>query len=199
MNIAILLQAAEYLERRDRESEHGYASTLPMAEDFTRRRSKSRKSQGNRSTHNELEKNRRANLRHCLERLKEMVPVGPDSNRHTTLGLLTKAKLFIKALEDKERKQRAAKEQLCREQRHLRRKLDTLSDGQYRVNMQRSFSECSTSTNSTSSASSESDEVDIMGYGSSPSDVDIDDRSSTSSESSGCTLGTQHLTLLENL
>ena len=48
------------------------------------------------------------------------------------------------------------------------------------------------------------DEVDIMGYGSSPSDadVDIDDQSSVvsgaSSDSSGCTLGTQHLTL-ENL
>jgi hypothetical protein len=39
---------------------------------------------------------RRAHLRNCLEKLKEMVPLGPESSRHTTLGLLTKAKAFIK-------------------------------------------------------------------------------------------------------
>lgn len=39
---------------------------------------------------------RRAHLRYCLEKLKEMVPLGPESNRHTTLGLLTRAKVFIK-------------------------------------------------------------------------------------------------------
>ena len=49
-----------------------------------------------RSTHNELEKNRRAHLRHCLEKLKDIVPVGADSSRHTTLGLLNKAKHFIR-------------------------------------------------------------------------------------------------------
>lgn len=39
---------------------------------------------------------RRAHLRSCLERLKEIVPLGSDTSRHTTLGLLTKAKRFIK-------------------------------------------------------------------------------------------------------
>lgn len=39
---------------------------------------------------------RRAHLRHCLERLKDIVPVGSESSRHTTLGLLTKAKAFIR-------------------------------------------------------------------------------------------------------
>ena len=39
---------------------------------------------------------RRAHLRYCLERLKEIVPLGPDCSRHTTLGLLTKARAFIK-------------------------------------------------------------------------------------------------------
>lgn len=53
-----------------------------------------------RSTHNELEKNRRAHLRHCLEKLKDIVPVGADSSRHTTLGLLNKAKHFIKVMND---------------------------------------------------------------------------------------------------
>lgn len=39
---------------------------------------------------------RRAHLRICLEKLKGMVPLGSEASRHTTLGLLTKAKRFIK-------------------------------------------------------------------------------------------------------
>ncbi|XP_021780599.1 max dimerization protein 1 isoform X3 [Papio anubis] len=39
---------------------------------------------------------RRAHLRLCLEKLKGLVPLGPESSRHTTLSLLTKAKLHIK-------------------------------------------------------------------------------------------------------
>ena len=39
---------------------------------------------------------RRAQLRTCLEKLKDLVPLGPESARHTTLGLLTRAKHFIK-------------------------------------------------------------------------------------------------------
>ncbi|CAL4063074.1 unnamed protein product, partial [Meganyctiphanes norvegica] len=107
MSLAVLLQAAEYIERKEREMEHGYASTLPMPDHFSyskiskRQRSKS-KLQNNRTTHNELEKNRRAHLRTCLEKLKEMVPLGPDGSRHTTLGLLTRAKHFIKQLTGKE-------------------------------------------------------------------------------------------------
>uniref|UniRef100_A0AAQ4QJZ9 BHLH domain-containing protein n=1 Tax=Gasterosteus aculeatus aculeatus TaxID=481459 RepID=A0AAQ4QJZ9_GASAC len=38
----------------------------------------------------------RAHLRLCLERLKALIPLGPDCNRHTTLGLLNKAKAHIK-------------------------------------------------------------------------------------------------------
>ncbi|ELT93617.1 hypothetical protein CAPTEDRAFT_227074 [Capitella teleta] len=185
MNISILIEAAEYLERRDREAEHGYASTLPMPEDYHRRKSKSRKTLGSsRSTHNELEKNRRAHLRHCLERLKGIVPVGRESSRHTTLGLLTKAKTFIKILEDKERKQDVQRDSLAREHRHLKRKLEGLltTEGQYRVRVERSFSECSNCTLSTLSNSSQDDDVDILGYGSSGSDTD-DLRSLQSSSS----------------
>ncbi|XP_052773519.1 max dimerization protein 1-like [Mya arenaria] len=156
-NITQLIQAAEYLDRREREAEHGYASTLPMPDDFSlKKRSKSKKTQGNRSTHNELEKNRRANLRYCLEKLKDIVPLGPDSSRHTTLGLLMKAKSFIKNLEEKDRKTASTREQLRREQRFLQRRLDQLMEGQYRVRQERSISECSTATNSTSSSTSES-------------------------------------------
>lgn len=39
---------------------------------------------------------RRAHLRLCLEKLKGLVPLGPEAGRHTTLSLLTKAKLHIK-------------------------------------------------------------------------------------------------------
>ncbi|KAL5021323.1 hypothetical protein ScPMuIL_000478 [Solemya velum] len=177
--IAQLLQAAEYLDRKDREAEHGYASTMPMPDELSKKRSKAKKNQGNRSTHNELEKNRRAHLRHCLEKLKDMVPVGSESSRHTTLGLLTKAKGFIKILEDRERKNNVVADQLKREQRYLTRRLETLTEGHYRVRQERSISECSTSTNSTTSSTSESDEVDILGYGSSHSD--LDDQSSIDS------------------
>lgn len=50
----------------------------------------------NRSSHNELEKHRRARLRLYLEQLKQLVPLGPDSTRHTTLSLLKRAKTHIK-------------------------------------------------------------------------------------------------------
>lgn len=202
MSIAQLLQAAEFIERREREAEHGYATTLPMPEDLKRRVKNNKKSQGNRSTHNELEKNRRAHLRNCLEKLKEVVPIGPEATRHTTLGLLTKAKGFIKALEEKERKITVHKEQVLREQRHLRRRLELLTKGQWRrrQDSERSISECSTSTsistNSSHSESGESDEVDILGYNSSHSDTD-DHSSINSGSDGGCTVNTRHLSLVE--
>ncbi|XP_031727276.1 max dimerization protein 4 isoform X1 [Anarrhichthys ocellatus] len=99
-SLLILLEAAEYLERRDREAEHGYASVLPYSSDFSSKKTKaspiSRKSQNNRSSHNELEKHRRAKLRLYLEQLKKLVPLGPDSTRHTTLSLLKRARMHIK-------------------------------------------------------------------------------------------------------
>uniref|UniRef100_A0A0N4UTZ1 BHLH domain-containing protein n=1 Tax=Enterobius vermicularis TaxID=51028 RepID=A0A0N4UTZ1_ENTVE len=45
--------------------------------------------------HNELEKTRRANLRGYLDKLKDIVPMGADSTRNTTLLLLTRAKDYI--------------------------------------------------------------------------------------------------------
>jgi len=209
MSIAALLQAAEYLERREREVEHGYASSLPgpyldLDESYTQRsnlttlangldspnynsrrltKSNNRKPQGNRSTHNELEKNRRAHLRNCLEKLKDIVPVGGDSSRHTTLGLLNKAKHFIKALEEKEKKASAHRENLLREQRYLRRRLELLSTQVDAIHKRRSVSECSTSTVSSSHSShSESDEheVDVIGYGGASDDDHSSIRSGTS-------------------
>ncbi|NP_001090200.1 max dimerization protein 1 [Xenopus laevis] len=127
VNIQMLLEAAEYLERREREAEHGYASMLPYnskERDGLKRKSKSKKSSSSRSTHNEMEKNRRAHLRLCLEKLKMLVPLGPESNRHTTLSLLMRAKLHIKKLEDCDKRSVHQIEQLQREQRHLTRQLE---------------------------------------------------------------------------
>ncbi|XP_063622004.1 max dimerization protein 1-like isoform X1 [Cydia splendana] len=189
MSIAALIQAAEYLERRDRvffvaEAEHGYALNLPAYEETRSggRRPKTKKSQGSRTTHNELEKNRRAHLRSCLEKLKDMVPLGPESSRHTTLGLLTKAKRFIKSLEEREKRHASHREQLAREQRYLRRRL-----AQLRASPSARLSESLTHTRADSCSSlesssgvstaerspssvSESDEVDVIGYTSNQSD-----------------------------
>jgi len=216
MSIAALLQAAEYLERREREAEHGYASTLPMPQDTdasstgnggggggggggcsggqSSSRGKVKKTQGNRSTHNELEKNRRAQLRTCLEKLKDLVPLGPESARHTTLGLLTRAKHFIKTLEERDRRHVQHKDQLNREQRFLRRKMEQLSQ-QFDIQQQikrraNSLSECSSSTTTSSvSSTSETDEVDVIGYGSHGSDLDDQLSVQSASSDSGIGLG----------
>merc|ERR1711913_38980 len=178
MSIATLLQAAEYLDRREREAEHGYATTLPSpggeelqrdttTKNSTRLNKNTKKPQGSRSTHNELEKNRRAHLRSCLENLKDLVPVGADSSRHTTLGLLNKAKHFIKNLEERDKKSLSAKELLYREQRYLRRRLELLGEEVgVDIHKRRSISESSSSSlSSIQSSNSESDEVDQLSYG----------------------------------
>ncbi|XP_068911093.1 max-interacting protein 1-like isoform X5 [Tenebrio molitor] len=148
----------------------------------------------------------RAHLRNCLEILKEIVPLGPEASRHTTLGLLTKAKRFIKNLEDKERKHSTHKEQLNREHRFLRRRLEQLSQS-YALSKRRSLSECSSSTvssnHSTASLSSapspisESDEVDVIGYTSTQSDTDDHSSVQSASSDSGVTMSTSRLTLSE--
>ncbi|CAH1114480.1 unnamed protein product [Psylliodes chrysocephalus] len=60
-SIETLLEAAEYIARREREAEHGYASTLRFPDELrsVSKRPKTKKSQGNRTSHNELEKNSR--------------------------------------------------------------------------------------------------------------------------------------------
>lgn len=161
--VQMLIEAAEYLERREREAEHGYASMLPYSNgkerDSLKRKNKSKKSSNSRSTHNEMEKNRRAHLRLCLERLKSLVPLGPDSSRHTTLSLLMKAKEHIKRLEESERRAQHSIEQLQREQRHLQRRLEQL--GVERVRM-----DSTGSTLSSEKSDSDQEELDV--------DVDVD-------------------------
>uniref|UniRef100_UPI00398E48B1 max-interacting protein 1 isoform X1 n=1 Tax=Pristiophorus japonicus TaxID=55135 RepID=UPI00398E48B1 len=130
-SVQILLEAASHLERTETENEkaeHGYASTLPCTVEATRKKMKTKKNSSNRSTHNELEKNRRAHLRLCLERLKELIPLGSECTRHTTLGLLNKAKAHIKKLEELDRKSLYQIEHLEREHRFLKRRLEQLQD-----------------------------------------------------------------------
>ncbi|XP_028657469.1 max dimerization protein 4 [Erpetoichthys calabaricus] len=167
-SLLMLIEAAEYLERRDREAEHGYASVLPYNSDFSRKKTKasaiSRKTQNNRSSHNELEKHRRAKLRLYLEQLKQLVPLGPDSTRHTTLSLLKRAKMHIKKLEEQDRKNLNMKEQLQREHRYLKRRLEQLSvQGLERIRTD--------SMGSTISTDSEQ-EVDIEGMEFTPGEMD---------------------------
>uniref|UniRef100_UPI003AAEEEB4 max dimerization protein 1 isoform X3 n=1 Tax=Centroberyx gerrardi TaxID=166262 RepID=UPI003AAEEEB4 len=149
--VQMLIEAAEYLDRREREAEHGYASMLPFTSskerDSLKRKSKSKKNTSS----------RRAHLRLCLERLKSLVPLGPDANRHTTLSLLMKAKDHIKKLEESDRRSQHTVEQLQREQRHLRRRLEQLGVERTRMD----------STGSTvSSDKSDSDQEDL--------DVDVE-------------------------
>ncbi|PNI18086.1 MXD3 isoform 9 [Pan troglodytes] len=102
-NIQVLLQAAEFLERREREAEHGYASLCPHRSPGPTHRRKKRPPQApgaqdsGRSVHNELEKRRRAQLKRCLERLKQQMPLGADCARYTTLSLLRRARMHIQA------------------------------------------------------------------------------------------------------
>ncbi|KFP67367.1 Max dimerization protein 1, partial [Cariama cristata] len=130
-----------------------------------------------RSTHNEMEKNRRAHLRLCLEKLKGLVPLGPEASRHTTLSLLRKAKLHIKKLEDYDRKAVHQIDQLQREQRHLKRQLEKL--GIERIRMD--------SIGSTvSSERSDSDrDVDVESTDDLPADLDWSSSSPSDSDERG--------------
>ncbi|XP_059681347.1 max dimerization protein 3 [Gavia stellata] len=132
-SIQVLLQAAEFLERRERgaagpryppglaEAEHGYASLCPA---------RSRRAVGSglsrRSVHNALEKHRRAQLRCCLDRLKQQVPVGAGPARPTTLSLLHRARLHIQRLEEQELRAQRAKDRLRNRQQSLRQRLERL-------------------------------------------------------------------------
>ncbi|KAF6131596.1 MAX dimerization protein 4 [Phyllostomus discolor] len=158
-SLLILLEAAEYLERRDREAEHGYASVLPFDGDFARKKTKTA------GLVRKAPNNRRAKLRLYLEQLKQLVPLGPDSTRHTTLSLLKRAKTHIKKLEEQDRRALSIKEQLQREHRFLKRRLEQLSvQSLERVR-----------TDSTGSAVSTDDseqEVDVEGMEFGPGELD---------------------------
>jgi len=185
MSIDTLLAAAEYLERCERETEHGYASSIIPASNYTSiqstKKSKVKKKHENRTIHNELEKHRRAQLKNRLDKLKELVPLSPQSNRHTTLGLLNKAKNYIETLETSERKKMDIKSQLNREKRFLIRKLNQLKEQyQYDSHRLRSISESSSGFSSIST--SPTYEGDETGYITSSTASDVEDQNSVQSD-----------------
>ncbi|XP_061690512.1 max dimerization protein 3 [Syngnathoides biaculeatus] len=161
-NIQVLLRAAEFLERREREAEHGYASLLPPSPTLSDKRSKQKSKKlsagGNRSVHNELEKNRRAQLRQCLEQLKKQVPLASDSMRNTTLNLLRRAQLHIKKLQEQDERAEQLKGRLRGEQRELQVRLDQLQRGAERM---RNDSLGSTMSSERSDSDREDVEVDV--------------------------------------
>ncbi|XP_055502947.1 max-interacting protein 1 isoform X1 [Leucoraja erinacea] len=118
-NVQVILEAASHIERTEQatdKAEHGYASSLPCDVEATRRKMKTKKNSSN----------SRAHLRLCLEQLKELIPLGSECTRHTTLGLLNKAKAHIKKLEELDRKSLYQIEHLEREHRFLKRRLEQL-------------------------------------------------------------------------
>ncbi|XP_045654413.1 max dimerization protein 3 isoform X2 [Ursus americanus] len=121
-NIQVLLQAAEFLERREREAEHGYASLCPLRSPgpVYRRRKRSPQASG------APDSGRRAQLKRCLEQLKQQMPLGADCARYTTLSLLRWARMHIQKLEEQEQQARRLKEKLRSEQQSLRRQLERL-------------------------------------------------------------------------
>ncbi|XP_018418774.1 PREDICTED: max dimerization protein 4 [Nanorana parkeri] len=126
---------------------------------------------------------KRAKLRLYLEQLKQLVPLGPESNRHTTLSLLKRAKMHIKKLEEQDRKALNIKEQLQREHRYLKRRLEQLS----LHGMERMRTDSMGSIISTDSEQ----EVDIEGMEFTPGEMDsigstsdVDDHYSLQSSSS---------------
>ncbi|KAG8000178.1 Max-interacting protein 1 [Nibea albiflora] len=123
-NVQVLLDAANYIENIEKNSgkcEHGYASSYPATQTAHQQKQRKFKNRKLDNIHN-----RRAHLRLCLERLKSLIPLGPDCSRHTTLGLLNKAKAHIKKLEEVDRRSQHQLETLEREQRHLQRQLAQL-------------------------------------------------------------------------
>ncbi|XP_074148351.1 max dimerization protein 3 isoform X2 [Sminthopsis crassicaudata] len=113
----------------DWEAEHGYASLCPSHNlgpvNRGRRRPKAPRD-SLRSVHSELEKHRRAQLRRCLEQLKQQMPLSTDCARYTTLSLLRRARLHIQKLEEQEQRARRLKDRLRSEQRSLRQRLEQL-------------------------------------------------------------------------
>lgn len=165
-NLQVLLQAAEYVERREREAEHGYASVLPCdaATPGRRRRQRTNSSPDSvRSVHNELEKHRRAQLRRCLEQLKQQVPLSVDTSRHTTLSLLHRAKQHIKKLEDQELSAKKLKEKLRLEQQKLRQRLKQLCPPTNTERLRTDSLDSSVLSSERSDSDQEDLEVDVEG------------------------------------
>ncbi|XP_054890485.1 max dimerization protein 3 isoform X2 [Poeciliopsis prolifica] len=152
-SIQVLLWAAEFVERKGREAEHGYASPPPLSPGNPDKRSK----QKNKKIPAAGGK-RRAQLRQCLEQLKKQVPLSADSMRNTTLNLLRQAQLHIKKLQEQDERAEQLKDRLRWEQRELRVRLKQLQRGAERM---RNNSQGSTMSSERSDSDREDVEVDV--------------------------------------
>lgn len=113
-----LIQAAQFIEQNGGDTE-----VVSQQKKRTHRHKMRKPSTYSRTTHNLLEKNRRAQLRDCLEVLRQHVPL-PD--KLTTLALLQSAKKYIENLQVKEREENTARTNLMNEQSILLSRLAEL-------------------------------------------------------------------------
>uniref|UniRef100_A0AC34PUT8 BHLH domain-containing protein n=1 Tax=Panagrolaimus sp. JU765 TaxID=591449 RepID=A0AC34PUT8_9BILA len=90
----------------------------------TIRKSKAPSSKQSRAAHNELEKNRRANLRSYLDQIKDILPPEYDSSRDTTLSLLTRARNHIRQWRHKRDSLSCRKNELVLKNAKLRERIE---------------------------------------------------------------------------
>lgn len=146
-------------------------------------------------------------MRQCMDHLKKVVPLGSDSAKHTTLGLLTKARRLIKVLQDEygihSRILKLEQQQkLC-----LRKQLRQHEDEETIRYWSTGSDVCSESSSSPltvtrCSPALETEPIDVVGYGKKSSrrrsSSDGDDRSQGSSDS-GCVLSPRTRLAIEGL
>ncbi|XP_064383187.1 max dimerization protein 3-like isoform X2 [Halichondria panicea] len=130
MSLEDLIQAAQFLEQNGRSGDEDLEESPKKRSRPNRQKRPASYSAmaRSRTTHNLLEKNRRAQLRDCLEVLRQHVPL-PD--KLTTLALLQSAKKYIESLKKKERKEKELKTKLQNDQSALLSRLAELGAGDY--------------------------------------------------------------------
>uniref|UniRef100_A0A0K0FF23 MAD-like-1 homolog (inferred by orthology to a C. elegans protein) n=1 Tax=Strongyloides venezuelensis TaxID=75913 RepID=A0A0K0FF23_STRVS len=131
---------------------------------------KSQSTRQNRIAHNEMEKNRRANLRGHLEMLRTVVPSATISSRDTTLALLTRANNHLKTIKETKTKMMEQKEALLARNQQLKSRIAHLKNEIKNrkvktVSCISNISSLSTTTTTLSIAgSSSSTSLPIIGY-----------------------------------
>ncbi|KAI6201974.1 BHLH domain-containing protein [Aphelenchoides besseyi] len=83
-----------------------------------------------RAAHNELEKNRRANLRGYLDKLKSVLPPDPESTRDTTLSLLTRARNYIRLMKRQKQTMLTVRNEALADNLRLQERLAALKNQQ---------------------------------------------------------------------
>lgn len=135
-------------------------------------------------------------MRSCMEQLKKVVPLGSDSSKHTTLGLLTKARRLIKALEEEASEKTRLLQFEKQTARILVKQLRQFEDDEltpyWSLSDEVSDSSSPLTILSSNSPSSETEPIDVVGYGKKTgrlsSTSDGDDAKSQVSSDSGCVL-----------